>query len=201
MEDIGEKTLAKVGWHGVAEIDFRWDGENEPYLIEVNPRFWGGLGQSIEAGVEYPYLLFRLAVDGHIDPVPRGARKVRTVNPCLMVMLMLQEFLEAKDTKNELKRSFEEFKEDLKKEKDKFKALDRFSDNLAAALNPLDRVKAVEEVLRQTRGAVDELFNKRDPLPALGLLYPLAAFVKKRKISPEALITGAAKSPLGKTKD
>jgi len=199
MEEIGARVLAAADWHGVAELDFRWDGKNEPYLIEVNPRFWGGLGQSIESGVEYPHLLFRLAVDGHVDPVTTGAKNVRTVNPCLVVMLMLQEFMEAKNTRSEIKRSFEEFMEDWQREDDHFKALDRFSDNMASALNPFSRVKAVDEVLRQTRGAVDELFNKKDPLPALGLLYPLAAFIKKRKISPEALVTGAAKSQPSET--
>ncbi len=192
MEEVGAKVLSLANWHGVAEIDFRWDGKNDPYLIEVNPRFWGGLGQSIESGLEYPYLLFRLAVDGHVEPVKSKTKQVRTVNPCLVVMLALQEFMEAKDTRGAIKQSLEELKKDLKQ--DHFQALDKFSDNLARALNPLDRLKAVEDVVKHTRGAVDELLDKKDPLPVLGLLYPLAAFVKKRKISPEALITGAAKS-------
>lgn len=192
MENIGARLLELVGWHGVAEIDFRWDGVNPPYLIEVNPRFWGGLGQSIESGVDYPYLLFRMAVDGHIDPVLPERRDVKTFNPCLMTMLMLQEFVEAKDLKGELANVYTSFKHDMKESQ--LGALKNLTSNLPKALNPLTRLKAVGNVLKQNRGAVDELFKKRDPLPLLGLLYPLAVFVKNGKISRDMLVTGAGKN-------
>lgn len=194
MEAIGAKLLELAEWHGVAEIDFRWDGENNPYLIEVNPRFWGGLGQSVESGWNYPYLLFRLAVDGHIDPVKPDSKDIKTFNPCLMSMLMLQEFVEAKNTRSELGTAFKEFDQELTARQDHFKALDKFSDNLSEALNPLERLKAVKSVLTENKGAVNELFKKRDPLPLLGLLYPLAVFLKHGKVSADMLVTGAGKS-------
>ena len=194
MEATGAKLLELAEWHGVAEIDFRWDGQNTPYLIEVNPRFWGGLGQSVESGWNYPYLLFRLAVDGHIDPVKPDSKDVKTFNPCLMSMLMLQEFMEAKNTRSELGSAFKEFDKELQAREDHFVALDKFSDNLSTALNPLDRLKAVKTVLTENKGAVNELFKKRDPLPLLGLLYPLAVFLKHGKVSADMLVTGAGKS-------
>jgi predicted ATP-grasp superfamily ATP-dependent carboligase len=50
------------GWHGVAMIEFKWDAaENRPKLIEVNARFWGSLNLAIMAGVDFPFLLYRLA--------------------------------------------------------------------------------------------------------------------------------------------
>lgn len=200
MEAIGAELLALADWHGVAEIDFRWDGESTPYLIEVNPRFWGGLGQSVESGWNYPYLLFRLAVDGHIDPIPRGSHDVKTFNPCLMSMLMLQEFAEAKDTRSELGEAIKNLDKEISERKDHFKALDNFSDRLADSLNPLERLKAVKSVMDENKGAVNELFKKKDPLPLLGLLYPLAVFLKHGKVSPEMLVTGAGKSG-GEKKD
>ena len=67
MERTGAALLGSLGWHGVAEVDFRWDGKSaEPVLIEVNPRFWGGLTQSVASGWDYPYLLYRLAIDGTV---------------------------------------------------------------------------------------------------------------------------------------
>ena len=50
MEEIAGDLLGPLGWHGVAELDFRWAGtpDTEPFLIEVNPRFWGGLIQAVE---------------------------------------------------------------------------------------------------------------------------------------------------------
>ena len=192
MEAIGAKLLALAEWHGVAEIDFRWDGNSAPYLIEVNPRFWGGLGQSIESGWNYPYLLFRLAVDGHIETVKPDKHDVKTFNPCLVTMLMLQEYMEAKNTKTEMKRAFLEYLAEMKE--DHFKALDKLSDKLAAALDPTERFQAVKKVLEENRDAVDELFKPKDPLPLLGLLYPLSVFLRNGKISADLLITGAAKS-------
>lgn len=191
MESIGAKLLESVGWHGVAEIDFRWDGQSTPKLIEVNPRFWGGLGQSIESGWDYPYLLFRLAVDGHIDSVVPQAKEVKTFNPCLVTMLMLQEFSESKNTHHELAEAFKKFNRQLKV--NEMGAIMRLVGNLTHAVNPVDRFKAVEHVIKENKGAVDELFKWKDPLPLLGLLYPLAVFVKKGKISPELLVTGANK--------
>jgi predicted ATP-grasp superfamily ATP-dependent carboligase len=195
MEAMGEKLLKLVKWHGVAEIDFRWDGKQEPYLIEVNPRFWGGLGQSVESGWDYPYMLFRLAVDGHIATVKPEKKDIRTFNPCLMAMRMIQEYAEAKDTKEELKEAFADFAKS--KGIDHFKALDTLSDKVADAINPIDRLKAVKKIVDENKGAVDELFKARDPLPLIGLLYPLAVFLRHGKVSADMLVTGAGKSGEG----
>ncbi|MCK5844907.1 MAG: ATP-grasp domain-containing protein, partial [Victivallales bacterium] len=194
MEAIGAQLLELANWHGVAEIDFRWDGKNKPYLIEVNPRFWGGLGQSVESGWSYPYHLFRLAVDGRINPLTPESKDVKTFNPCLMSMLMLQEFVEARDMKSDLGEAFKAFDEELDEKGDHFKALDKFGDKLADVIFPVDRLKAVKSVLTANKGAVNELFKKRDPLPLLGLLYPLAVFLKHGKVSADMLVTGAGKS-------
>jgi len=48
--------------HGVAMVEFKWDAiDNRPKLIEVNARFWGSLNLAIRAGVDFPFLLYRLA--------------------------------------------------------------------------------------------------------------------------------------------
>lgn len=53
--EIAAKLLGSLKWHGVAEVDFIWNGQDDgqAYLIEVNPRFWGGLFHSIESGIDY----------------------------------------------------------------------------------------------------------------------------------------------------
>ena len=199
MEKIGEDLLAKVGWHGVVEIDFRWDGKSTPYLIEVNPRFWGGLGQAVESGLNYPYLLFRLAVDGKIDRVKYDLKRVKTYNPCLIGLIVLQEFLNAKNPVQEIKQAFSRFEEEYRKEKDFFKALEEFSNNMFEAINPLKRIQAAEQVIEQNKGAVNEILKREDALPLLGVLYPLAVLIRHGKITPEMLVTGAGKSGKGKT--
>ena len=61
LRELGERFFAATHWTGVAMVEFkrrRRDGEY--YLIEVNPKFWGSLDLSIAAGVDFPYLLYRL---------------------------------------------------------------------------------------------------------------------------------------------
>ena len=57
---------------------------------------------------------------------------------------MIQEFMESKNTRTELSSAFKEFAAKIKTEKDHFKILDKFSDNLSAALSPIQRLKAVK---------------------------------------------------------
>ena len=40
---------------------------------------------------------------------------------------------------------------------------------------------------------MNELFKKEDPMPLLGLLYPLKVFLRHGKVSADMLVTGAGK--------
>ena len=56
------KILAQLEWTGVAMVEFKIDREqNIAKILEVNARFWGSLQLAISSGVDFPYLLFRLA--------------------------------------------------------------------------------------------------------------------------------------------
>jgi predicted ATP-grasp superfamily ATP-dependent carboligase len=153
IEKIGEQLLGGLGWHGVAEIDFRWQPGSEPSLIEVNPRFWGGLTQAVEAGWDYPYLLYRLAVDGRVDKIESHATEVRTETPVMAVLATLHEVMH--DESRDLKGRWE-------------------------------RAKAL---FRDHKHAVSDIFKWNDPLPALGVFYPLAVFLKHGKVSTELLVS------------
>jgi predicted ATP-grasp superfamily ATP-dependent carboligase len=62
--------LRKLGWWGVAMVEFRIDARDRiPKLMEVNPRFWGSLQLSILAGVDFPVLLHKLVTTGKTDSV------------------------------------------------------------------------------------------------------------------------------------
>ncbi|MDX1565514.1 MAG: ATP-grasp domain-containing protein, partial [Phycisphaeraceae bacterium] len=92
---IAEKLMASIRWHGVAQVDFRWTGEpsDDPVLIEVNPRFWSGLFQSLESGVDYPWLLYRLMVEGTVPDAPPPALGTRTKVPLLVALSAIESFL------------------------------------------------------------------------------------------------------------
>jgi biotin carboxylase len=64
--------LRALDWHGPADVEFRFEPASErAALIEINPRFWGGLELAIQAGVNFPMLAARMAVAGDVDPVWR----------------------------------------------------------------------------------------------------------------------------------
>jgi predicted ATP-grasp superfamily ATP-dependent carboligase len=70
MEKIAINLLEHYHWHGVAMVEFKLrDSDKKPFLIEVNPRIWGSINQSILAGVDFPYLLYTMAMEGDVKPV------------------------------------------------------------------------------------------------------------------------------------
>ena len=57
-----EALLERLGWRGVAMVEFKIDAESgTPYLMEINGRFWGSLQLAITAGVDFPLLLVQAA--------------------------------------------------------------------------------------------------------------------------------------------
>lgn len=57
-----EALLDRFDWSGVAMVEFKRDVRTgEPYLMEINGRFWGSLQLAIDAGVDFPVLLLAAA--------------------------------------------------------------------------------------------------------------------------------------------
>lgn len=70
MEEYAVSLLKSLNWHGVVMAEFKLHSKTKkPYLIEINPRFWGSINQAIMSGVDFPYLLYTMAVDGDVKPV------------------------------------------------------------------------------------------------------------------------------------
>jgi len=70
MKEYAETLLGALNWHGIAEVEFRLDNrDNVPKLMEINPRFWGSLSVAVKAGVDFPYLLYRMTMDGDTPKV------------------------------------------------------------------------------------------------------------------------------------
>jgi predicted ATP-grasp superfamily ATP-dependent carboligase len=54
--------LQAIGWQGPAMVEFKVDRrDGKAKLMEVNGRFWGSLQLAIDAGINFPLLLYRLA--------------------------------------------------------------------------------------------------------------------------------------------
>jgi len=70
IKEIALNLLKSLKWTGIAMVEFRVDArDGRPKLMEINPRFWGSLQLAIISGMDFPYLLYKMAVDGDIEPV------------------------------------------------------------------------------------------------------------------------------------
>lgn len=62
------KLLKELNWDGVAMVEFKRDlTSGAPKLMEINARFWGSLQLAIDAGIDFPCLLY-LKSQG--EPIP-----------------------------------------------------------------------------------------------------------------------------------
>ncbi len=65
-----QQFLEALNWHGVCQADFIVDkGTQTPFLIDLNPRLWGSLAQAIASGVDFPHLIYRMAIEGDVAPI------------------------------------------------------------------------------------------------------------------------------------
>ena len=62
LGDYAVRLLRAMSWEGVAMVEFRVDRRTRQVaLMEVNGRYWGSLGLSIMAGVDFPWYEWQLA--------------------------------------------------------------------------------------------------------------------------------------------
>ena len=68
--DMAHILLKSLDWFGVAMVEFKMDPRDRtPKLMEINPRFWGSLSLAVTAGVNFPYLLYRMSRGENFKPV------------------------------------------------------------------------------------------------------------------------------------
>src|SRR6185437_2235374 len=71
--------LAEFEWRGVAMVEYKVDeSTGQPYLMEINGRFWGSLQLAIDSGVDFPILLMAAATGQEVEPVSRFRTGVRS---------------------------------------------------------------------------------------------------------------------------
>lgn len=70
MMQFALAILQQLKWHGVAMVEFKMDKrDNKPKLMEINGRFWGSLALPVASGVDFPFLLNKMMIDGDVEPV------------------------------------------------------------------------------------------------------------------------------------
>ncbi|HZW89799.1 MAG TPA: ATP-grasp domain-containing protein, partial [Myxococcaceae bacterium] len=70
-------VLRRIGWNGVAMLEYRRDPSTGDFrLLELNARFWGSLHLALAAGVDFPRLLLDAWLGGR-EPEPSWRPGVR----------------------------------------------------------------------------------------------------------------------------
>ena len=70
IAQLARPFLTSMGCHGLVEVEFKHDPRDDAYkLLDVNARTWGYHSLGATAGVDFPYLLYRLETG---LPVPRA---------------------------------------------------------------------------------------------------------------------------------
>lgn len=181
-EASAQRMLEHLDWHGMAQLDYRVGDEGTAYLIELNPRFFGGLSQAIASGADYPWLLFRMACGELIESEPEIDYEVRTEAPVLGLLATLDEIAHDERAMSRLQRVSEELGslghtnvEDVR--------LKPLWNAIREASNPKDIKAYLGEMFEKHRDSIDDVLQSDDPRPALGVLFPIALMLKHGKLS------------------
>ena len=79
VEDIATRLLAAIGYDGIVEVEFKRDSrDGRLKLLDINPRVWGWHTLGGRAGVDFPYLLWRMTTGASLVET-RGRSGVRWV--------------------------------------------------------------------------------------------------------------------------
>lgn len=178
--------MAPTQWTGVAEIDFMWTGkaEDPPLLIEVNPRFWAGLFQSVESGVDFPWMLYQLFAFGTVTKTQDAQIGTTTKIPGVWAAGALSDALKNEIDFDGAGKAWShmlgsvkdgEYAEATAAFKTAFSKITDFDDALAL----LKRQNA------HSRRATSELRLSEDPMSSLGVFFVLSSLLRHGKLPPE----------------
>jgi D-aspartate ligase len=73
VEAAASRFLASLNFSGLVEVEFKYDDRDGRYkILDVNPRTWSWTALGAAAGIDFPYLAWRLAVGETVLPLPRA---------------------------------------------------------------------------------------------------------------------------------
>jgi len=191
MEKIAESFLKKIKWHGPIEIDFRMGADKKPYLIECNPRFWGGLNQSVASNVNYPLLAYKIAMEGDCEVVKKFDRSMRTENLATAVMALMDEIKKDERKLKDIEK-LNKYWAKLFTDKDKSnfkKNVNKLFKQLTYLQKKRYTMNIIKEFIDRRKLVKDDILDKEDPFVVMGILYPVHLFMKYGKVN-KMMLTG-----------
>lgn len=182
-----ETLMRATRWNGVAEIDFRWSGEREeqPYLIEVNARFWAGLFHSMESGVDFPWLLYQASVSHHApDPADDPDIGRRTRAPGLWLLSAIEDVAQSDEHFSRASAAWSNAQRNIRKGS-AAQALVDAAKAAGYAAPGADLVVRLQHAMRDAKDAPTEFSYAEDPLVGLGALFVLGSVMRHGALPPE----------------
>ena len=181
LVEVASKLLESLDWNGVAEVDFMWDGtdDGEAHLIEVNPRFWGGLFHAIESGVDYPWMLYQMVTNGDIDQSPEAVAGTRTQVPMFGLLSAIRDIRH--DLLDEMQHHCEIGVHRIK-DGSVGEGLQRIAHGLDRGLSLSERIKRLQTFLSENKDARTEIFSTEDPQAIAGVFFGLAGLIRNGEL-------------------
>lgn len=185
FRETAEQLISYSRWNGIAQLDFRWDGENAPKLIEVNARFWAGLFHSMASGVDFPWSLYQLFSSGDISVPDHPETTTVTKSPAVWVPALLKDIVDSDDAFDRLSEAWEGTAPHLSDGQVKtafLRVYDQFKDKTGSMADAFD---ALQDELAKLKKAPSELSHSDDPFVGLGVLFILGSLYRHHKLPPE----------------
>lgn len=183
---VAEALLGRLGWNGVAELDFRWTGDpaDEPWLIEVNPRFWAGLFHSVESGVDFPWLAYCLAATGRAPTGQPAEIGAKSKAPGLWLVSAIEDIARSDVHFHRVEEAMEQAMARVRDRK-VLEGLKVAGASFGRVFDANEAAHRLKLARRQAEGADSEIVLREDPLISLGALFVLGSLIRHGRLPPE----------------
>jgi len=184
--EAANTLMGHLKWHGIAEIDFMWTGrpEDTPQLIEVNPRFWAGLFQSVESGVNFPWILYQLFAFGTVTDVEPAEIGTTSKIPGAWAAGAMRDVFSDKIDYDGARDAWGDMLAQIKDD-DGRAAFESFKTACARLTDFSDAVDFFKSQRIDAKTAKSELMLEDDPMTSLGIFFVLSSLVRHGKLPDE----------------
>lgn len=113
---------------------------------------------------------------------------LKTETPVMAMLATLEEIANDNDRFEEMRTAFHQWRS-ASGQATGLQSMRALFDGLKQSVDVKQRWQRAKSLLQDHRNTVSDVWSWRDPMAALGVLYPLAVFLKNGKVSTELLVS------------